>query len=139
MSEIPAELKYTKDHEWVREQDDGSVILGITDHAQVSLGDLVFVELPEANAALNAGDACAVVESVKAASDVCLPLSGTIVEANDALADSPELVNTDPYGEGWIVRLQPSGDGDGETMTPDEYQAMLDELEARYPIPIMAK
>jgi glycine cleavage system H protein len=129
MSEIPAELKYTKDHEWVREQDDGSVILGITDHAQVSLGDLVFVELPEANAALNAGDACAVVESVKAASDVCLPLSGTIVEANEALADSPELVNTDPYGEGWLFRFKPDTPAQlEELLASEDYERFVAEI-----------
>ncbi len=129
MSEIPAELKYTKDHEWVREQDDGSVILGITDHAQVSLGDLVFVELPEADAALNAGDACAVVESVKAASDVCLPLSGTIVEANAALADSPELVNTDPYGEGWLFRFKPDTPAQlEELLASEDYERFVAEI-----------
>jgi glycine cleavage system H protein len=129
MSEIPAELKYTKDHEWVREQDDGSVILGITDHAQVSLGDLVFVELPEADAALNAGDACAVVESVKAASDVCLPLSGTIVETNEALADTPELVNTDPYGEGWLFRFKPDTPAQlEELLASEDYERFVAEI-----------
>ena len=129
MSEIPAELKYTKDHEWIREQDDGSVILGITDHAQVSLGDLVFVELPETGAVLNAGDACAVVESVKAASDVCLPLSGTIVEANEALADSPELVNTDPYGEGWLFRFKPDTPAQlEELLASEDYERFVAEI-----------
>ena len=107
MSEIPAELRYTKEHEWVREHDDGTLVLGVTDHAQVSLGDLVFVELPENDTAVEAGNACAVVESVKAASDVYLPLSGTIVEKNDALEDAPELVNSDPYGDGWLLRFKP--------------------------------
>ena len=107
MSEIPVELKYTKEHEWVREQDDGTVEIGITDHAQVSLGDLVFVELPEDDTVVASGDAGAVVESVKAASDVYIPLSGTIVETNQALADSPGLVNTDPYGKGWLFRIKP--------------------------------
>ena len=129
MSEIPAELKYTKDHEWIREHDDGSVILGITDHAQMSLGDLVFVELPETDAALNAGDACAVVESVKAASDVCLPLSGTIVESNEALADSPELVNTDPYGEGWLFRFKPDTPAQlEELLASEDYERFVAEL-----------
>ena len=90
MSEIPAELRYTKEHEWVREHDDGTLVLGITDHAQVSLGDLVFVELSENDTTVEAGDACAVVESVKAASDVYLPISGTIVEKNEAPEHSPE-------------------------------------------------
>ena len=129
MSEIPAELKYTKDHEWVRERDDGSVILGITDHAQVSLGDLVFVELPKTDAVLDAGDACAVVESVKAASDIYLPLSGTIVEANEALADSPELVNTDPYGEGWLFRFKPDTPAElEELLSSEDYERFVAEL-----------
>ena len=130
MSEIPAELKYTKDHEWVREQDDGNVTLGITDHAQVSLGDLVFVELPETDAVLDVGDACAVVESVKAASDVYLPLSGTIVEANEALADSPELVNTDPYGEGWLFRFNPDTPAKlEELLNSEDYERFVAELQ----------
>ena len=107
MSEIPAELKYTKEHEWLREQDDGTIEVGITDHAQVSLGDLVFVELPEDDTVVDTGDAGAVVESVKAASDVYIPLSGTIVATNQALVESPELINTDPYGEGWLFRIRP--------------------------------
>ncbi len=129
MSEIPAELKYSKDHEWVREQDDGSVVLGITDHAQVSLGDLVFVELPENDTVVEAGDACAVVESVKAASDVYLPLSGTIVEANEALADSPELVNTDPYGKGWLFRFKPDTPAQlEELLASEDYERFVAEL-----------
>jgi len=130
MSEIPAELKYTKDHEWVREQDDGNVTLGITDHAQVSLGDLVFVELPETDAVIDAGDACAVVESVKAASDIYLPLSGTIVEANEALTDSPELVNTDPYGEGWLFRFSPDTPAKlEELLNSEDYERFVAELQ----------
>ncbi len=118
MSEIPVELKYTQDHEWIREQDDGTLEVGITDHAQVSLGDLVFVELPEDDTVVGVGDACAVVESVKAASDVYIPLSGTIVATNETLADSPELVNTDPYGKGWLFRLKPD--------TPAQLDELLD-------------
>jgi len=130
MSEIPAELKYTKDHEWVREQDDGNVTLGITDHAQVSLGDLVFVELPETDAVIDAGDACAVVESVKAASDIYLPLSGTIVEANEALTDSPELVNRDPYGEGWLFRFSPDTPAKlEELLNSEDYERFVAELQ----------
>ena len=128
MSELPGDLKYTKEHEWLRQEEDGSVTVGVTDHAQGALGDLVYVELPDTGLAVEAGGEMAVVESVKAASDVYAPISGEVVAVNEDLADDPEKINADPYGDGWIVRLQPSGD-DGETMTPDEYQAFLDDLE----------
>ncbi len=108
MSNVPADLKYSSDHEWVRVQDDGSVVIGITDHAQGALGDLVFVESPEAGSVFASGDAFGVVESVKAASDVLSPFSGEVLEANSVLDDTPELVNTDPYGDGWLIRMQPS-------------------------------
>jgi len=109
MSDIPADLRYTKSHEWVRALPDGSVEVGITDHAQGALGDLVFVEVPEAGRQLGKGDACAVVESVKAASDVYSPLGGEVIAGNAELATTPELINQDPYGRGWIMRLKPSG------------------------------
>jgi glycine cleavage system H protein len=109
MSQIPADLRYTKSHEWMRTLPDGTVEVGITDHAQQSLGDLVFVEVPEAGRQLAAGVACAVVESVKAASDVYSPITGEVVAGNAALATQPELINRDPYGEGWILRLKPAG------------------------------
>lgn len=109
MSKIPAELRYTKSHEWVRTLPDGNVEVGITDHAQQSLGDLVFVEVPEAGRQLSKGDACAVVESVKAASDVYSPLAGEVIAGNAELATRPELINSDPYGQGWILRLKPKG------------------------------
>ncbi len=129
MGEVPVELKYTKAHEWVREQDDGTIEVGITDHAQVSLGDLVFVELPDDDTVVDAGDACAVVESVKAASDVYIPLSGTIVATNQALADSPGLVNTDPYGEGWLFRLRPDTPAQlEELLASDDYERFIAEL-----------
>jgi glycine cleavage system H protein len=112
MSEIPEDLKYTKSHEWVRVEGDGSVTVGITHHAQDLLGDMVFVELPEVGASLGAGDDCAVVESVKAASDVYSPISGEITAVNEALADSPETVNSDPYGDGWLFRLKPADSAD---------------------------
>jgi glycine cleavage system H protein len=108
MSNIPVELKYAKTHEWVRVEDDGSVTVGISDSAQDQLGDMVFVEVPETGRTVTAEEACAVVESVKAASDVYAPIPGEIVEVNNSLADSPEAVNQDAYGEGWIFRLQPS-------------------------------
>jgi len=108
MSNVPAELRYTKSHEWVRRNDDGSVTIGITDYAQEQLGDLVFVELPEVGASLDAGAECCVVESVKAASDVYSPLAGEVAAVNETLADTPESINTDPYGDGWLFRLTPA-------------------------------
>jgi len=110
MSQIPDDLRYTTSHEWVRQNDDGTVTVGITDYAQAKLGDLVFVEPPESGRTLEAGEACAVVESVKAASDVYSPLGGTVVASNEALSDAPELVNQDPYEEGWLFRLQTDAD-----------------------------
>ena len=129
MSELPGDLQYTNDHEWLRREDDGSVTIGITDHAQAALGDLVYVELPEVGQDVESGGDMAVVESVKAASDVYAPVSGTVVAVNDDLSDDPEKINADPYGDGWIVKLKTSGD-DSELLSPDEYQALLDELEA---------
>ncbi|MFZ1828737.1 MAG: glycine cleavage system protein GcvH [Candidatus Competibacteraceae bacterium] len=107
-SNIPIELRYAETHEWVRPQEDGVVTVGITDHAQHLLGDLVFVELPEVGRVVAAAEGCAVVESVKAASDVYSPVDGVIVEVNELLADNPELINEDPYGEGWILRIKTS-------------------------------
>ncbi len=113
MQELPADLGYTRSHEWVRSLDDGRIEMGITAHAQAALGDLVFVDLPPGGTAVSAGKACAVVESVKAASDIYSPVDGEVVEANAALADQPELVNRDPYGAGWLIRIRtlapPSG------------------------------
>jgi glycine cleavage system H protein len=108
MSNIPKDLKYTKSHEWVKPNADGSITVGITHHAQDLMGDMVFVELPTAGTQVTSGKECGVVESVKAASDVYAPVSGEIVEANAALADSPETVNKDPYGSGWMFRLKPA-------------------------------
>jgi glycine cleavage system H protein len=108
MSNIPKDLKYTKSHEWVKPNADGSVTVGITHHAQDLMGDMVFVDLPTAGTQVTSGKECGVVESVKAASDVYAPVSGEIVEANAALADSPETVNKDPYGSGWMFRLKPA-------------------------------
>jgi glycine cleavage system H protein len=131
MSELPGDLLYTKEHEWLRREDDGTVSIGVTDHAQSALGDLVYVELPEVGQDVEEGGDMAVVESVKAASDVYAPIAGTVTAVNEELADTPETINSDPYGEGWIVRLQPSGGIDeGELMTPDAYQELLDEEEA---------
>ncbi len=130
MSELPGELLYTKDHEWLRREDDGSVSIGVTDHAQAALGDLVYVELPEVGQDVTDGGDMAVVESVKAASDVYAPIDGTVAAVNEALADDPETINSDPYGDGWIVKVTPSGDIDESAfLTPDAYQALLDEEE----------
>jgi len=129
MSELPGDLLYTEEHEWLRKEEDGSVTVGITDHAQAALGDLVFVELPEVGQDLQIGDEMAVVESVKAASDVYAPVAGSVLAVNDALADDPEKINSDPYGDGWIVRVQPADGDGGETMDPNAYQALLDELD----------
>jgi glycine cleavage system H protein len=127
MSEIPSELRYTKSHEWVRRMEDGHFEVGITDHAQDQLGDMVFVELPEVGATVGAGDECAVVESVKAASDVYAPVNGEIAEANSALDNNPELVNESPYADGWLFRLRPDDDGDwNELLDADAYQEFLD-------------
>lgn len=111
MSNVPSELKYTASHEWVAVDGDTATI-GITDHAQDLLGDLVFVELPEVGAQLEAKGECAVVESVKAASDVYAPLSGEVLEVNEALSDAPETINSDPYGAGWILRLKIGDSGE---------------------------
>ncbi|MEQ9563491.1 MAG: glycine cleavage system protein GcvH [Woeseiaceae bacterium] len=130
MSELPGELLYTEEHEWLRQEEDGSVTIGITDHAQSALGDLVYVELPEVGAELDAGDEMAVVESVKAASDVYAPVGGTVLEVNSDLADDPEKINSDPYGDGWIVRMQPNDLEGSNTMDPDAYQELLDSLDS---------
>jgi glycine cleavage system H protein len=126
MSNIPGELKYSKSHEWVRINDDGTVTIGVTEHAQELMGDMVYVELPEAGASLNQGEDCAVVESVKAASDVYAPIGGEVVEINDALADAPETINTDPYGEGWIYRMTPADSGElDDLMDANAYEELV--------------
>jgi glycine cleavage system H protein len=122
MSEIPTDLLYRESHEWVRQDEDGTATIGISDHAQAQLGDMVFIELPEPGMSYEQGDACAVVESVKAASDIYAPLTGEVIEANSALEDSPELVNSDPYGDGWLFRMQlaNASELDG-LLTPEAY------------------
>jgi glycine cleavage system H protein len=108
MSNVPGELRYAESHEWVRLEADGTAVVGISDHAQDALGDLVYVELPEVGQTLAKGDEAGVVESVKAASDIYAPISGEVVAINEALTDEPESVNHDPYGDGWLYRIQPS-------------------------------
>lgn len=128
MSDVPSELRYTKSHEWIRQEDDGTVTVGVTDHAQELLGDLVFVELPEVGSELSAEDACCVVESVKAASDVYMPLTGEVVEVNESLVDAPEIINDSPYDDGWLFRIQPSAEVElEELMDADAYEAEIAE------------
>ncbi|KAA2285253.1 glycine cleavage system protein GcvH [Arenimonas fontis] len=128
MSEIPGDLKFLKSHEWARVEDDGRVRVGISDHAQELLGDLVYVELPEVGDQVEQGAAVAVVESVKAASDVYAPVGGKVVEVNAALADKPETINEDAYGEGWLFVLEPAdAEQLAELLTPDDYAALLEE------------
>jgi glycine cleavage system H protein len=130
MSNVPEELKYTKSHEWIRREADGTVTIGITEHAQELLGDMVFVELPEADRALAAEEDCAVVESVKAASDVYAPIDGEVTEVNSALEDSPELVNQDPYGDGWLFKMKPADDAEVDGLLDAAgYQAVVAEDE----------
>ena len=112
MSKVPANLKFTKSHEWVKRETNGEVTVGISDHAQDLMGDMVFVDLPKVGARLEAGKDCAVVESVKAASDVYAPLAGEVTAVNDAVVGAPETVNKDPYGSGWLFRLKPASAGD---------------------------
>ena len=127
MSELPAELKYTESHEWVRDEGDGTVTVGITDHAQEALGDLVFVDLPEVGASLSAGGDCAVVESVKAASDVYSPVSGEVTAVNEALADAPEIINGDAFGDGWIFKLKLSDPAELDGLLgADGYAAVME-------------
>jgi glycine cleavage system H protein len=125
LSQVPDTLRYTRSHEWLRQEADGSITVGITDHAQAQLGDLVYVELPSVGDALEAGAACAVVESVKAAADVYAPLGGTVAAVNAALSDAPEQVNQDPYGDGWLLRLSPAA-APADTLDADAYRALTE-------------
>ena len=126
MSAIPPNLKFLDSHEWARLESDGTVTIGISDHAQNALGDLVFVEVPEVGKALTKGGAAAVVESVKAASDVYSPVSGEVIAANDSLGSAPELVNTDPYGQGWLFKIKPANQGElDQLLTPAAYEKAL--------------
>jgi glycine cleavage system H protein len=128
MSEIPGDLKFLKSHEWARIEDNGQVTVGISDHAQSLLGDLVYVELPNVGDDVTQGAAVAVVESVKAASDVYAPISGKVVAVNEALSDKPETINEDAYGDGWILVVQPDSlDEVNELLTPDDYSELLED------------
>ncbi len=128
MSEIPGDLKFLKSHEWARVEGDGKVTVGISDHAQGLLGDLVYVELPNVGDTVQVGNACAVVESVKAASDVYAPLSGTVVEVNESLADKPETINEDAYGEGWLFTMEiDDAEQLNDLLSPDDYTELLED------------
>jgi glycine cleavage system H protein len=128
MSDLPSELKYASSHEWARLESDGTVVVGITDHAQEALGDIVYIELPEIGAAVDAGSEVAVVESVKAASDIYSPITGEVVEINLALEDEPETVNSSPYADGWLFRVKVgSTDELEDMMDADGYQVVVDE------------
>ena len=123
---VPGNLKYTESHEWLRREDDGSITIGITDHAQAELGDLVYVEPPEVGRQVEAHEACCVVESTKAASDVYAPVAGEVVARNDALADNPELVNEQPFEGGWLFRLKPANPADVDALlSADDYQQAI--------------
>ncbi|MCW5577534.1 MAG: glycine cleavage system protein GcvH [Dokdonella sp.] len=128
MQEIPGDLKFNKSHEWARVEDAGTVTVGISDHAQGALGDLVYVELPSVGDTVKAGNACAVVESVKAASDIYAPVSGEIVAVNAALADKPETINEDAYGDGWLFVIKPDNLADEleELLDPDAYAELIE-------------
>ena len=125
MSVVPAELRYTTEHEWVRVEGDGTVVVGITDHAQHQLGELVYVELPETARSVAAGEGCAVVESVKAASDVYAPLGGVVTAVNESLNTQPDLVNRSPYGDGWLFRMKPAGEDLGGLLDAPTYQQLI--------------
>lgn len=127
MSDIPGNLRYAKSHEWIRLEGDGTATVGITDHAQDAMGDLVYVQLPEVGEQKSVGDEAGVVESVKAASDIYSPVDGEIIEVNTQLEDTPELVNEDPYGRGWLFKLKVNDERQvGDLLTADQYQSQLD-------------
>lgn len=128
MSDIPTDLRYMSSHEWIRVESDGTAYVGISDHAQGAMGDLVYVEMPEIGDTINAGDEVGVVESVKAASDIYSPVTGEIIAINEALNDNPEQVNSDPYGDGWLYRIKLADPEELEDlMSAEEYTEQLEE------------
>jgi glycine cleavage system H protein len=128
MSQTPSELKYARSHEWVRLEEDGTVTIGISDHAQDALGDVVFVEVPDVGSALAAGEEAGVVESVKAASDIYSPVGGEVLAVNELLEDEPETVNSDPYNDGWFYKLQPADTSELDALlNAEDYQSKCDE------------
>ena len=124
MSNIPAQLKYTTSHEWVKQEEE-FLTIGITDHAQTMLGDLVYVELPEVDTNFDNGQECAVVESVKAAADIYCPISGEVIEVNEAVLDNPQLINLDPYGQGWLFRIKPFDAAAAGLLSANEYSKVV--------------
>jgi glycine cleavage system H protein len=124
MSNIPAALQYTKTHEWIKAEDD-TITIGITDHAQTMLGDLVYVELPEVETHFDGGQECAVVESVKAAADIYCPIPGEVVEVNEAVIENPQLINEDPYGKGWLLRVRPFEKQGQDLLNATEYSKVV--------------
>lgn len=124
MSNIPQKLQYTKTHEWVK-TDGEFITIGITDHAQTMLGDLVYVELPEVEMNFETGQECAVVESVKAAADIYCPIPGEVIEINDAVIENPQLINEDPYGKGWLLRVKPFDKANAQLLNADEYSKVV--------------
>lgn len=127
MSDIPQDFRYTKTHEWIKQNDDGTLTVGITDHAQSLLGDLVFIEAPDAGTTFQEGDDSAVVESVKAASDLYAPVDGEVTEGNEVLADTPEIINADPYGDGWVYKIKPEDAGAFDAlMDADAYKELVE-------------
>ena len=128
MSNVPNELKYSKEHEWLRKEADGTYTVGITEHAQELLGDMVFVDLPEVGSTVSTGDDCAVAESVKAASDIYAPISGEIIAVNTELSDSPELINSEPYAAGWIFKIKASDESELDgLLDATAYEALLED------------
>lgn len=128
MSNVPVELKYTASHEWVRDEGNGVYLVGITEHAQGLLGDMVFIDLPEVGSQASAGDDCAVAESVKAASDIYAPIDGEIIAINDALEGAPELVNSEPYAEGWLFKIKASDESQLDNLlSADDYQTSIED------------
>ncbi|MGI9285639.1 MAG: glycine cleavage system protein GcvH [Pseudomonadales bacterium] len=127
MAITPKELRYAATHEWARAEDDGSIAVGVSDHAQEALGDVVYVELPEPGATVSAGDQAGVVESVKAASDIYSPVNGEVIEVNVALEESPETVNADPYEDGWLFRIKPSDDDLSHLLDAAAYDALCED------------
>ena len=122
---IPEDLRYTREHEWLRSTDDGTIVFGITHYAQDALGDIVYVDLPAVGAQITAGDSCGEVESTKSVSEIYAPVSGEVVAVNPELGDTPDLVNTDPYGDGWMIELRPAGQA--ESLDAAEYAALISE------------
>lgn len=123
MSEVPGNLRYTKEHEWISENSDGSITFGITDYAQAALGDIVYIQLPKVGDNLVSGKVCGEVESTKSVSEIFAPLTGTVIEINEKLDSSPEIINSEPYGDGWIAKISVLEQGD--LLSPEQYSSLI--------------